>query len=244
MIIKGAAGVSIFFVLSGMLLSYPFWRAYFEKRPHPSIRHYVARRAARIMPGFYVALAVSFWVSSVIARNQGYTVAHSIRRLDRGRHLHVGVSLGNVLPRRAERAAVVHRLRGVLLRPSPAVHARPLRPASPRAPDRVGVLARGVRARPRGERVGDPHVRSGRRRARVAVRAARRREGLDAGLQPRRLLRPLRDGHLRGGVRRDVEGVPRRAALLGVRRRRGAWPSAASSRSSGSCATPWRWTTG
>jgi peptidoglycan/LPS O-acetylase OafA/YrhL len=84
MIIKGAAGVSIFFVLSGMLLSYPFWRAYFEKRPHPSIRHYVARRAARIIPGFYVALAVSFWVSSVIASNQGYTVAHALRRLIAG----------------------------------------------------------------------------------------------------------------------------------------------------------------
>src|SRR5664279_5953773 len=67
MIIKGASGVSIFFVLSGMLLSYPFWRAYFEKRPHPSIRHYVVRRAARIMPGFYVALGVSVWVSTAIA---------------------------------------------------------------------------------------------------------------------------------------------------------------------------------
>jgi peptidoglycan/LPS O-acetylase OafA/YrhL len=84
MIIKGAAGVSIFFVLSGMLLSYPFWRAYFEKRPHPSIRHYVARRAARIVPGFYVALAVSFWVSAVIASNHGYTVAHARRRLSAG----------------------------------------------------------------------------------------------------------------------------------------------------------------
>ena len=83
-IIKGASGVSVFFVLSGMLLSYPFWRAYFEKRPHPSIRHYVARRAARIMPGFYAALAVGFWVSAVIARHDGVPVVQPLRRLIAG----------------------------------------------------------------------------------------------------------------------------------------------------------------
>jgi len=81
MIIKGASGVSIFFVLSGMLLSLPFWRAYFEKRPHPSIRHYVSRRAARIMPGFYVALAVSFFVTAAIARSHGADVIQPLRRL-------------------------------------------------------------------------------------------------------------------------------------------------------------------
>ncbi len=84
MIIKGAAGVSVFFVLSGMLLSYPFWRAYFEKRPLPSLRHYVARRAARIMPGFYAALAVSFVVTAAIARNNGAHVTQPLRRLIAG----------------------------------------------------------------------------------------------------------------------------------------------------------------
>lgn len=84
MIIKGASGVSIFFVLSGMLLSYPFWRAYFQKRPHPNIRHYVARRAARIMPGFYVALAVSFWVTAATARSHGAQVTQPLRRLIAG----------------------------------------------------------------------------------------------------------------------------------------------------------------
>ncbi len=83
-IIKGASGVSVFFVLSGMLLSYPFWRAYFEKRPHPSIRHFVARRAARIMPGFYAALAVSFWVSAFLAGRDGIHVIQPIRRLIAG----------------------------------------------------------------------------------------------------------------------------------------------------------------
>jgi peptidoglycan/LPS O-acetylase OafA/YrhL len=57
---KGAYGVSIFFVLSGTLLSYPFWTAYLTRSKMPSLRHYAKRRAARIVPGFYVALTVSF----------------------------------------------------------------------------------------------------------------------------------------------------------------------------------------
>ena len=48
---KGAFGVSAFFVLSGMLLSLPFWRAYLTGRPYPSLRHYARRRFARIAPG-------------------------------------------------------------------------------------------------------------------------------------------------------------------------------------------------
>ena len=60
MAMKGAYGVSIFFVLSGTLLSYPFWTAYLTGEKMPSLRHYAKRRAARIIPGFYVALTVSF----------------------------------------------------------------------------------------------------------------------------------------------------------------------------------------
>lgn len=56
---KGPFGVSIFFVLSGMLLATPFWRAYLTGRPFPRIGHYARRRAARIVPGFYASLAVS-----------------------------------------------------------------------------------------------------------------------------------------------------------------------------------------
>lgn len=56
---KGPFGVSIFFVLSGMLLSAPFWRAYLTGRPFPRIGHYTRRRVARILPGFYTSLAVS-----------------------------------------------------------------------------------------------------------------------------------------------------------------------------------------
>lgn len=54
------AGVSVFFVLSGALLAIPFWSAYFDQRAMPSIKEYIKRRAARIMPGFYLALTVCF----------------------------------------------------------------------------------------------------------------------------------------------------------------------------------------
>ncbi len=64
--LNGAYGVTIFFILSGMLLSLPFWRAYLTGAPRPSLRHYARRRAARIVPGFYVSLVVSFGVGFLI----------------------------------------------------------------------------------------------------------------------------------------------------------------------------------
>ena len=58
----GAYGVSTFFVLSGMLLSYPFWVSFITGTKRPSLRHYAKRRAARIVPAYYASLAVSFVV--------------------------------------------------------------------------------------------------------------------------------------------------------------------------------------
>ncbi|WP_059041797.1 acyltransferase family protein [Paenibacillus rubinfantis] len=54
----GNSGVSLFFVLSGFLLSFPFWSAYLKNETFPSIGTYVKRRAARIMPGYYFSLLV------------------------------------------------------------------------------------------------------------------------------------------------------------------------------------------
>ena len=62
--IKGGYGVGVFFVLSGMLLSYKFWMAYLTKTPYPRIATYIRRRASRIVPGYYVALLVSFYFAA------------------------------------------------------------------------------------------------------------------------------------------------------------------------------------
>jgi peptidoglycan/LPS O-acetylase OafA/YrhL len=56
-------GVSAFFVLSGMLLSLPFWRRYLDGQPAPNLKEYARRRFVRIAPGFYAALIVSFFIA-------------------------------------------------------------------------------------------------------------------------------------------------------------------------------------
>lgn len=56
----GAMGVGTFFVLSGFLLARPFWVALDAGEPMPSLRTYSFRRAARILPGYWLALCVSF----------------------------------------------------------------------------------------------------------------------------------------------------------------------------------------
>ena len=53
-------GVAIFFVLSGLLLSQPFWRAILENRAWPPFAPYLWRRACRIVPAYYACLAVIF----------------------------------------------------------------------------------------------------------------------------------------------------------------------------------------
>jgi hypothetical protein len=57
--LMGSFGVSVFFVLSGYLLSRPFWQALDKGKPMPSLRIFALRRAARILPGFWVALTVT-----------------------------------------------------------------------------------------------------------------------------------------------------------------------------------------
>jgi peptidoglycan/LPS O-acetylase OafA/YrhL len=51
-------GVPVFFVLSGFLLSLPFWSAYRSGLPMPSLRDYAVRRLARIVPGYWLCLLV------------------------------------------------------------------------------------------------------------------------------------------------------------------------------------------
>ena len=52
-------GVCIFLVLSGALLSMPYWQRYLDGERPPSLGDYALRRAARIVPGYWAALAAS-----------------------------------------------------------------------------------------------------------------------------------------------------------------------------------------
>lgn len=62
----GTFGVAIFFVLSGYLLARPFWQALDRGQPMPAIETYALRRAARILPGYWLALLVTFAFSITV----------------------------------------------------------------------------------------------------------------------------------------------------------------------------------
>jgi len=56
-------GVQVFFVLSGFLIFRPFVAAALDGARHmPSMTRYAIRRAARILPGYWLALAASFFL--------------------------------------------------------------------------------------------------------------------------------------------------------------------------------------
>jgi len=55
---RGEVGVSMFFVLSGCLLSMPFWGSFVARKPFPSIKKYSMNRAARIAPAFWLNLII------------------------------------------------------------------------------------------------------------------------------------------------------------------------------------------
>lgn len=54
---NGNVGVALFFSLSGLLLSLPFWQARQSSAPPPSTGRFYAYRAARILPAYFVCLA-------------------------------------------------------------------------------------------------------------------------------------------------------------------------------------------
>lgn len=54
----GQSGVHLFFVLSGFLLFMPYARAMLAGRPLPSARRFFQRRALRILPAYWVCLAI------------------------------------------------------------------------------------------------------------------------------------------------------------------------------------------
>jgi peptidoglycan/LPS O-acetylase OafA/YrhL/ABC-type polysaccharide transport system permease subunit len=58
-LIRPGMGVCLFVVLSGALLSMPFWTRYLDGDRPPPLGRYALRRAARIAPGYWVALGAS-----------------------------------------------------------------------------------------------------------------------------------------------------------------------------------------
>ncbi len=67
--LNGGFGVSAFFVLSGMLLSYPFWKRYLDGSSPPNLLEYARRRFVRIAPGFYASLISVFVLALVFDPN-------------------------------------------------------------------------------------------------------------------------------------------------------------------------------
>lgn len=71
-------GVAIFFVLSGFLLSRPFWARAELGRAAPAVRSYAAKRFFRIMPIYVVAAAVAL---AFVPGNEGLSVGEWLMSL-------------------------------------------------------------------------------------------------------------------------------------------------------------------
>jgi peptidoglycan/LPS O-acetylase OafA/YrhL len=59
---NGYLGVDLFFLITGFLLTLPWFKHAAEGRPVPSARDFYMRRARRILPAYYVQLAILFFV--------------------------------------------------------------------------------------------------------------------------------------------------------------------------------------
>ena len=64
-------GVPVFFVLSGFLLSMPFWRAMATQQSMPNLRVYTQRRLARIVPEYYVCVIVVAMIAGALSSKWG-----------------------------------------------------------------------------------------------------------------------------------------------------------------------------
>ncbi len=89
-------GVAIFFLISGFLLYRPFVARVFSERVEPPVREFFLRRAARIFPAYWVALAVIIVVfrldraipDGVLGYAQHFFLVHIYDR----RHASLGIS--------------------------------------------------------------------------------------------------------------------------------------------------------
>lgn len=61
-VLQWNVGVSGFFVLSGFLLSMPYWEAFGKDEPLPGLKEFSLRRLARIAPAYYAALIICYLI--------------------------------------------------------------------------------------------------------------------------------------------------------------------------------------
>lgn len=67
--LMGDSGVSVFFVLSGYLLSIPFWKSWHEEEQIPSLKSYFFRRIIRIAPAFWINLTICYFIEKSLFPN-------------------------------------------------------------------------------------------------------------------------------------------------------------------------------
>ena len=70
---QGILGVAIFFVLSGMLLTIPFWQAALGQRPWPGLADYAKARLARVIPAYFVCV-LACWAIFPAAPDRGLRI--------------------------------------------------------------------------------------------------------------------------------------------------------------------------
>ena len=85
---NGYLGVDLFFLITGFLLTLPWFRHAEESRAPPSARDFYRRRALRILPAYYVQLLLLFFVFLPLLHGWSFWKAHPAYTLDNfGAHL-------------------------------------------------------------------------------------------------------------------------------------------------------------
>lgn len=70
------SGVNLFFVLSGYLITRPFIVALCQGRPRPRVLAYTVRRASRILPAYWLVIAVSLLIMRPLTATWSQVVIH------------------------------------------------------------------------------------------------------------------------------------------------------------------------
>ncbi len=71
------AGVALFFAVSGFLLTRPHFMAHLEGHTRPKAPSYFVRRAARILPVLWLAVALAWWLLRTPSSATGDYLAHA-----------------------------------------------------------------------------------------------------------------------------------------------------------------------